>query len=102
MGVRIRKKRPKPHTFVQTGAQKMEEHKRIERVMRLVRVSDEPKSRGLEAAVEYITPATARNWLAAKAPNRRLNQERIRRLADAILRGEWQIDGQAIKFNARG
>jgi hypothetical protein len=49
-----------------------------------------------------VTPVLARKWLKANVQNRRLKTNRVDELADAILRGEWLLDGSTIKFSKTG
>jgi hypothetical protein len=43
-------------------------------------------------AIEEITPEIAKQWLDVNHRNRKLNEPTIRRLANAIRRGEWMPD----------
>lgn len=56
----------------------------------------------LKAAVEIITPKTAQKWLEVNNRNRRISQKRVKILADAMLRGEWKINGDSIRFDKKG
>lgn len=49
-----------------------------------------------------ITPQIAKDWLAGNVHNRPLKSAVIERLVGAILRGEWALNGETIKFNTRG
>lgn len=52
--------------------------------------------------VATITPDLAREWLKRNTRNRVLNERRVRALADAMQRGEWHENGDAIRFSASG
>jgi hypothetical protein len=52
--------------------------------------------------IEEITPARAAAWLLENSHNRRLNPGRVSRLAATMSRGEWLLNGEAIKFNGAG
>lgn len=54
----------------------------------------------LQATIETITPEQARLWLASNTHNRNLKDSYIVRLAEAIARGEWELNGESIKFNS--
>lgn len=43
-----------------------------------------------------LTPQLANKFLANNPNNRRLSESRARKLADAILRGEWKFNGESI------
>lgn len=49
-----------------------------------------------------ITPEKAEKWLAKNENNRRLNKHRVSYLASAMRRGEWQVNGDAIRFAHNG
>jgi hypothetical protein len=51
---------------------------------------------------EKITPKKAREWLKRNDTNRPLRRSRVTKLADAMRRGEWKLNGEAIKFNCDG
>lgn len=54
------------------------------------------------AEIVTITPEVAEQWLGANTHNRNLSRMYIDRLAGAIRRGEWQFNGESIKFNGDG
>lgn len=57
----------------------------------------------IDSQVEEITPQQAALWLeAANLHNRPLNLERAHALAGAISRGEWALNGDAIRFCTSG
>lgn len=57
----------------------------------------------IESKVEQITPQLAARWLeAANLHNRPLSVERAQALAGAIKRGEWALNGDAIRFSQDG
>lgn len=86
------------------GKQKLAEYRRIEAMFKRHEggVAVMEKEMPNDARIEFIAPQTAQNWLDNQGPNRRLNKERVARLADAIRRGEWQMNGESIKFDTAG
>jgi len=52
--------------------------------------------------VESISPSTAQSYLAKNLNNRPLNKKRVNALASAIQRGEWELNGAAIRFSDEG
>lgn len=52
--------------------------------------------------IKTISPIQARKWLAENPRNRRIKQNRVDELADAIRRGEWHFDGSPIRFSTSG
>lgn len=53
-------------------------------------------------AVELFTPEKAQELLRANTRNRRLRQGYVERLADAIRRGEWELNGEPIQIDVNG
>jgi hypothetical protein len=56
----------------------------------------------VDIQIETITPQKAEQWLATKALNRSLSKQTIDRYTIAIKAGEWEQNGEAIKFNTEG
>lgn len=54
------------------------------------------------AIMETVTPAKAREYLGFNDRNRSLNKTSVRVLAGAIMRGEWIMNGETIKFDQQG
>lgn len=52
--------------------------------------------------VERITPAIAAHYLNQNEKNRRLSRTVVSRYVEAINRGEWVVNGEAIKFGWNG
>jgi hypothetical protein len=52
--------------------------------------------------VAHVTPELAKSMLARNTRNRPLNQRHAERFRDAILAGEWWMNGEAIIFAADG
>jgi hypothetical protein len=52
--------------------------------------------------VETITPKTAEKMMAANKCNRPLRTSLIERYADIIKRGQWELNGETIKFDTSG
>jgi hypothetical protein len=60
-----------------------------------------PKS-NITSTIETIDPVLARTWLKKNTRNRRLRPRRVTEISEAILRGEWKLNGEAIKFSSQG
>jgi hypothetical protein len=58
--------------------------------------------KGIEIAVEKISPTTAKNWLTKMAPNRNFNESRAKQYAADMLAGDWKLNGVPIVFNGDG
>ena len=56
----------------------------------------------VDARIETITPRDAQRYLAHNTNNRTMKRTAVRRWAAAMLRGEWMLNGEAIKFSAKG
>lgn len=56
----------------------------------------------VKVTTEKITPDQAAAWLEQNTHNRRLRDSEVQRLAAAIQRGEWVLNGDAIRFAADG
>jgi hypothetical protein len=56
----------------------------------------------VKVATETITPVKAAEYLGKNANNRNLQANRVAGLAAAIRRGDWVLNGEAIKFNGKG
>jgi hypothetical protein len=54
------------------------------------------------AEVITITPDLADSWLSRNTHNRPIRQARVDELANAIRRGEWRLNGDAIRFDTGG
>lgn len=50
----------------------------------------------------HLTPQLAKEWMARNPINRALRSGVVGRLADAIRRGEWMLNGETIKFDWNG
>lgn len=55
-----------------------------------------------ERHTEIVTPAKARKWLEKNTDNRPARDKWIRQLAEAMSAGEWQMNGETIKFDVNG
>jgi hypothetical protein len=51
---------------------------------------------------ELITPIKARKWLEKRAENRPVSLSYVKELADSIKHGDWELNGETIKFNSDG
>jgi hypothetical protein len=49
-----------------------------------------------------ITPAMASDWLKNTAKNRKAYKTHVGRLANEMVRGNWQLNGETIKFDTFG
>ena len=49
-----------------------------------------------------VTPHLASKWLQKNSCNRPLSQNTVYRYADAILSGEWKLNGDTIRFDSNG
>lgn len=56
----------------------------------------------ISTSIVAITPDKARELLDANTHNRSISRYRLTRLTEAIQRGEWVLNGEAIKFAADG
>ena len=56
----------------------------------------------IETSIEEITPHLAAKWLELNMHNRPLQYERALALSGAIRRGEWAVNGDAIRFASNG
>lgn len=56
----------------------------------------------MSAEIMEITPDIAGDWLSRPSTNRRINPRTVRQYAAAMERGEWALNGEAIKFDTRG
>lgn len=54
---------------------------------------------GVEITVEEATAEKAAAWLETNTHNRKLRDRYIQRLALLMLRGEWKLNGDAIRFD---
>ena len=52
--------------------------------------------------IETIDTERAKLYLADNMVNRRLSQQRVIQYADSLRRGDWQLNGESIKFNDHG
>lgn len=52
--------------------------------------------------IESIGPPQAERYLRSNVGNRKLSKVTIRRYAADMLRGEWRMNGETIKFDDRG
>ncbi len=49
-----------------------------------------------------ITPRMAKKWLLKNNGNRSLNQSRVEYYADMMRRGQWELNGDTIRFDEAG
>jgi hypothetical protein len=62
------------------------------------------RSRAAQVDVQVIkiTPKLAEDWLGKNSHNRPLRNKDVERFAGAMERGEWMLNGDAIRFSADG
>lgn len=58
--------------------------------------------KNLQVSVETITPALAKEYLNSNTTNRPCSDLYVRAYADAMLRGEWKLNGSSIDFDTDG
>jgi hypothetical protein len=56
----------------------------------------------VKVTLETITPKKAADWYARNVNNRPLSVSFANRLAEAIAAGQWQVNGDAIRFDESG
>lgn len=56
----------------------------------------------MKSVPEKVTPKKASEWLKRNECNRPLKPRAIERYAQAMQRGAWKLNGEAIKFNCNG
>jgi hypothetical protein len=61
-------------------------------------VSETNSQKDLTVKVEIITPKTAARLLQMNAGNRRLRKRHVDELAESMSRGEWKLNGDAIRL----
>ncbi len=71
------------------------------RVATMQSVTPPNKAHIMRMAIETITPDKAHQLLELSEMNRPLQSTYVRRLADAMKRGEWKVNGEAIKFSKK-
>jgi hypothetical protein len=57
---------------------------------------------GINVNIETVTPELARAWLGQNERNRPRRKTQVQNLAEIIRRGEWQINGDPIRFAEDG
>ncbi len=56
----------------------------------------------IKHTIETITPAMAEKWLENNPKNRSLKEKRVSRLVTTIKKGQWQLNGDAIRIANNG
>lgn len=56
----------------------------------------------MKVSVETITPDLARKYLGGNTSNRPLRPGVVERYAEAISKGDWELNGETIKFSTDG
>lgn len=67
-----------------------------------LKLSDEPGEPKLNVTLMVVTPAQAARWLENNHGNRNLRDGVVAKLAGAIERGEWQVNGDTIRIDQDG
>lgn len=57
---------------------------------------------GEKFAVMDITPAIASAWLSTMHWNRKPTEQRVKKYADEMKRGRWEVNGESIKVDSEG
>lgn len=52
--------------------------------------------------VVIVTPQIAEQWLSANTNNRQVKKTHVKRMSAAMVRGEWILNGETVKFDANG
>lgn len=63
--------------------------------------SANPSANGLRMEVVRITPEIAEDWLGKNLHNRKLSASQVERLAQAIMRDEFEFNGEPIQFDKK-
>lgn len=61
-----------------------------------------PTATKIETYIQVVDVDTATEWLGYNTHNRVASNAHVAALAGAILRGEWKLDGSAIRFSESG
>ncbi len=56
----------------------------------------------MQITTQTITPAMASEWLGMNSNNRPMKEPMVAIIAAAIKRGDWQLNGDAIRFSSGG
>jgi hypothetical protein len=56
----------------------------------------------IKSGIEQVTPELAEEWLGRNSHNRPLRNNRVAELAGAMKRGEWTLNGDAIRWSRDG
>lgn len=56
----------------------------------------------MDTRIETIDKDKASEYLSHNMVNRKLSQGRVSQYADSLARGDWQLNGESIKFNDKG
>ena len=60
------------------------------------------KYSGVTVAITHVTAELARNMMQFNSKNRKLDKRNVSHLRDAIVQGEWYMNGEAIIFSEDG
>lgn len=60
------------------------------------------KYSGVTVSITHVTPDLAKSWLELNTKNRKLDRRNVAHLRDAIVQGEWYMNGEAIIFSDAG
>lgn len=67
-----------------------------------VAASGEDKGMSVQFSVERVGPEQARQYLAKTRSSRSVSEAAVRRYAETLERGEWELNGEPIKFDIEG
>lgn len=56
----------------------------------------------MQMKLETITPRKAADWLKLNVNNRPLSESYVKQLADSMADGQWQVNGDPIRFDGAG
>lgn len=56
----------------------------------------------VDAQIVEVTPELAKKWLGSNTLNRSVRERQVNSFAGAIDRGEWMLNGDAIRFDING
>ncbi len=55
-----------------------------------------------DAEMTTINPEDARKFLKGQSTNRPIRKQEVQKIKEAILSGDWQLNGETVKFDAEG
>ncbi len=64
--------------------------------------TNQARQTAVDTQIVTITPELAEEWLGKNSHNRPIRNRKVEELKQVILRGEWMMNGDAIRFDQRG